>query len=53
LHRHATLAGRLRGYLCQGKMAGNDLILSAIAWRQLIVRLESCPCYRHSRAVPR
>jgi hypothetical protein len=24
LHRHAALAGRLRGYLCQGYMAAND-----------------------------
>jgi len=33
LHRHAALAGRLRGYLCQGEMAANDLMLSDIRCR--------------------
>ena len=33
LHRHAALAGRLRGYLCQGDMAANDLRLSDIRCR--------------------
>ena len=28
-----TLAGRLRGYLCQGEMAANDLMLSDIRCR--------------------
>jgi hypothetical protein len=28
LYCHATLAGRLRGYLCQGEMAANDLMMS-------------------------
>jgi hypothetical protein len=30
LHRHAALAGRLRGNLCRGEMAANDLMLSDI-----------------------
>ena len=33
LHRHAALAGRLRGYSRQGEMAANDLMLSAIRCR--------------------
>ena len=30
LHRHAALAGKLRGYLCQGDMAANDLRMSRL-----------------------